>query len=90
LWYTLLLMEIGQRLRELRESKKFSQGDIEKRTGPLLCNTPRVECGHTTNEGGKSQTKRTKRSDKFMGSNYRKPELVDRHLSLSKQANSDE
>jgi transcriptional regulator with XRE-family HTH domain len=40
-------MVIGQRLRELRESKKLSQGDIEKRTGMLRCYTSRVENGHT-------------------------------------------
>ncbi|MGH9736203.1 MAG: helix-turn-helix domain-containing protein [Candidatus Acidiferrales bacterium] len=41
-------MLIGQRLRELRESKKLSQGDIEKRTGLLRCYVSRVENGHTT------------------------------------------
>ncbi len=40
-------MQIGQRLRELREAKNFSQGDIEKRTGLLRCYTSRVECGHS-------------------------------------------
>jgi transcriptional regulator with XRE-family HTH domain len=40
-------MVIGQRLRELRESKKLSQGDIEKRTGCRRCYTSRVENGHT-------------------------------------------
>lgn len=40
-------MVIGQRLRELRESKKLSQGDVEKRTGLLRCYTSRVENGHT-------------------------------------------
>jgi transcriptional regulator with XRE-family HTH domain len=40
-------MVIGDRLRELRESKKFSQGDIEKRTGLLRCYISRVENGHT-------------------------------------------
>jgi transcriptional regulator with XRE-family HTH domain len=40
-------MLIGDRLRELRESKKFSQGDIEKRTGLLRCYISRVENGHT-------------------------------------------
>ena len=40
-------MIIGDRLRELREQKKLSQGDIEKRTGLLRCYTSRVECGHT-------------------------------------------
>lgn len=38
---------IGQRLRELRESKKLSQGHVEKRTGLLRCYTSRVENGHT-------------------------------------------
>jgi transcriptional regulator with XRE-family HTH domain len=31
----------------LREEKKFSQGDIEKRTGLLRCYISRVENGHT-------------------------------------------
>jgi transcriptional regulator with XRE-family HTH domain len=40
-------MIIGDRLRELRETKKLSQGDIEKRTGLLRCYISRVENGHT-------------------------------------------
>jgi transcriptional regulator with XRE-family HTH domain len=40
-------MIIGDRLRALREEKKFSQGDIEKRTGLLRCYVSRVENGHT-------------------------------------------
>ena len=40
-------MLVGERLRELREQKKFSQGVIEKRTGLLRCYISRVECGHT-------------------------------------------
>ena len=40
-------MIIGDRLRELREQKKLSQGDIEKRTGLLRCYISRVENGHT-------------------------------------------
>lgn len=40
-------MIIGDRLRELRESKKLSQGDIEKKTGLLRCYLSRVENGHT-------------------------------------------
>jgi transcriptional regulator with XRE-family HTH domain len=40
-------MIIGDRLRSLRESKKLSQGDIEKRTGLLRCYISRVENGHT-------------------------------------------
>jgi transcriptional regulator with XRE-family HTH domain len=38
---------IGERLRALRMEKKFSQGEIEKRTGLLRCYTSRVEGGHT-------------------------------------------
>jgi transcriptional regulator with XRE-family HTH domain len=40
-------MVIGDRLRELREQKNFSQGEIEKRTGLLRCYISRVENGHT-------------------------------------------
>jgi transcriptional regulator with XRE-family HTH domain len=40
-------MLIGYRLRSLREEKKLSQGDIEKRTGLLRCYVSRVENGHT-------------------------------------------
>ena len=40
-------MIIGDRLREVREVKKLSQGDIEKRTGLLRCYISRVENGHT-------------------------------------------
>jgi transcriptional regulator with XRE-family HTH domain len=40
-------MVICDRLRELRESKNLSQGDIEKRTGLLRCYVSRVENGHT-------------------------------------------
>jgi len=40
-------MIIGDRLRALREEKKFSQGDIEKKTGLLRCYISRVENGHT-------------------------------------------
>lgn len=40
-------MIIGDRLRALREGKKFSQGDIEKKTGLLRCYVSRVENGHT-------------------------------------------
>ncbi len=40
-------MIIGDRLRDLREQKKLSQGDIEKRTGLLRCYISRVENGHT-------------------------------------------
>jgi transcriptional regulator with XRE-family HTH domain len=40
-------MVIGERLRELREEKDLSQGDIEQRTGLLRCYISRVENGHT-------------------------------------------
>jgi transcriptional regulator with XRE-family HTH domain len=40
-------MVIGDRLRGLREEKKLSQGDIEKKTGLLRCYVSRVENGHT-------------------------------------------
>src|SRR6202790_4243636 len=39
-------MIIGDRLRVLREDKKFSQGDIEKRTGLLRCYISRIENSH--------------------------------------------
>jgi transcriptional regulator with XRE-family HTH domain len=40
-------MIMGDRLREMREAKKLSQGDVEKRTGLLRCYISRVENGHT-------------------------------------------
>ena len=40
-------MRIGARLRQLREQKGLSQGDIEAATGLLRCYTSRVENGHT-------------------------------------------
>jgi transcriptional regulator with XRE-family HTH domain len=40
-------MQIGQRLKELGEIKKFSQGVIEQRTGLLRCYVSRVENEHT-------------------------------------------
>ncbi|PYV15594.1 MAG: transcriptional regulator [Acidobacteria bacterium] len=40
-------MRIGARLRQLREKKGLSQGDIEAATGLLRCYTSRVENGHT-------------------------------------------
>jgi len=40
-------MLIGERLKELRERKNFSQGEVEKRTGLLRCYLSRVENGHT-------------------------------------------
>jgi len=40
-------MVIGKRIRQLRETKKLSQGDIEETTGLLRCYISRVENGHT-------------------------------------------
>jgi transcriptional regulator with XRE-family HTH domain len=40
-------MQIGTRIRELREAKNLSQGDIEKRTGLVRTYTSRVENGYT-------------------------------------------
>src|SRR5713226_8691562 len=40
-------MIIGDRLRELREEKKISQGEMEKRTGLFRCYVSRVENNHT-------------------------------------------
>jgi transcriptional regulator with XRE-family HTH domain len=40
-------MVISERLRELREEKKLSQGDVEARTGLLRSYLSRVENGHT-------------------------------------------
>ena len=40
-------MQIGHKLKELREAKNLSQGDMEQRTGLKRCYTSRVECGHT-------------------------------------------
>src|SRR5215475_1341014 len=40
-------MLIGERLKNLREEKHLSQGEIEKRSGLLRCYISRVENGHT-------------------------------------------
>ena len=40
-------MVIGDRLRELREQKQFTQGEITKRTGLLKPYVSRVENGHS-------------------------------------------
>jgi transcriptional regulator with XRE-family HTH domain len=40
-------MYLADRLRDFREAKSLSQGDIEKRTGLLRCYISRVENGHT-------------------------------------------
>lgn len=40
-------MILSDKLRELREEKNLSQGDIEGRTGLFRCYISRVENGHT-------------------------------------------
>jgi len=40
-------MEIGLKLKALREERDMSQGDVEKQTGLLRCYISRVEHGHT-------------------------------------------
>ncbi|HLY61437.1 MAG TPA: helix-turn-helix transcriptional regulator [Terriglobia bacterium] len=40
-------MDIAKRLREIRESKSLSQGDIERRSGLLRSYISRVEGGYT-------------------------------------------
>jgi len=40
-------MVIGKRIRQLREMRKLSQGDIEETAGLLRCYISRVENGHT-------------------------------------------
>jgi transcriptional regulator with XRE-family HTH domain len=40
-------MLISDRVRDLREQKNMSQGEMEKRTGLLRCYISRVENGHT-------------------------------------------
>lgn len=40
-------MDIGARLRQLRELRKMSQGDVEVKTKLLRCYSSRVENGHT-------------------------------------------
>ena len=40
-------MIVGDRLRALRQEKRFSQAVIEERTGLLRCYISRVEHGHT-------------------------------------------
>src|SRR5260370_37265683 len=41
-------MMVGDRLRELREEKKLSQGELMNRTGLARSYISRVENGHTT------------------------------------------
>ncbi len=40
-------MEIDKRLRQLRQAKRLTQGDIERRCGLLRAYISRVEGGHT-------------------------------------------
>ena len=40
-------MDMGERLKQFRELRGLSQGDIEERTGLLRCYVSRVENGHT-------------------------------------------
>jgi len=40
-------MDVGKRLRELREVKGLSQGDVERRSGLLRSYISRVEGGYT-------------------------------------------
>jgi len=40
-------MDVGDRLKQLRELKGLSQGQIEQRTGLFRCYVSRVENGHT-------------------------------------------
>jgi transcriptional regulator with XRE-family HTH domain len=40
-------MIIGERLKQIREQKNLSQGDIERKTRLLRCYISRVENGHT-------------------------------------------
>jgi transcriptional regulator with XRE-family HTH domain len=40
-------MDLCYRLKQIREWKNLSQGDIEERTGLLRCYISRVENGHT-------------------------------------------
>src|SRR5262245_32320451 len=48
IWNTrrLITVIIGDRLREMRERKKLSQGDIEKRSGLFRSYVSRIENGH--------------------------------------------
>lgn len=41
------MMMLGERLRLLRQHKRLSQGDVERRTRLLRCYISRIENGHT-------------------------------------------
>jgi transcriptional regulator with XRE-family HTH domain len=45
-------MIIGERLRELRQQKKFSQSDIQYRSALQRAYLSRVENGHTVSQRG--------------------------------------
>jgi len=45
LWYE-RPMDIGKRLRGLREARGYSEGEIARRAGFLRCYVSRIECGH--------------------------------------------
>jgi transcriptional regulator with XRE-family HTH domain len=40
-------MDVGERVKQLRESHGLSQGKVEERSGLLRCYISRVENGHT-------------------------------------------
>src|SRR5579872_5856472 len=40
-------MLIGNRLKEIREEKQLSQGEVETKSGLIRCYVSRVENGHT-------------------------------------------
>jgi len=42
-----MAMVIGKRIRQLREKRKLSQGDVEETTGLMRCYISRVETGYT-------------------------------------------
>jgi transcriptional regulator with XRE-family HTH domain len=40
-------MYLAERMRQIRESKKLSQGDVQNRSGLLRCYISRIENGHS-------------------------------------------
>ncbi len=42
------MVNIAEKIRDFRQQRGLSQGDIEERTGLLRCYLSRVENGHTT------------------------------------------
>lgn len=57
-------MIMGDRLRVIREERKLSQGDIEKRTGLLRCYVSRVENGHTVPASVPTRDKEARQTEK--------------------------